>query len=111
MSETPPLPLPQATEQAPSQARRTALAFQSVFGQPIRRSADQRIVIEFLREACGRDRPIFQQDKVGNFDPLRAAHIDGAQTQYLIIKRQLTRARRLLEADKPKVKVKKGSKA
>jgi len=47
------------------------------------------MVIEHLRRCCGRDMPVFVADKEGRFDPLRAAHIDGAQTQYLIIKRQL----------------------
>lgn len=91
----------------PSEARRLALAFQSVFGQANRRSSDQRIVIEHLRERCGRDRPVFLPDKAGAFDPVRAAHIDGAQTQFLIIKRQLGIARKHDEGAKPRVKVKK----
>jgi hypothetical protein len=106
MSEqTPPMPTAEAPN--PSRARRLAKAFESVFGQPTgKRSADQRLVLAHLRESCGRDRPIFQQDKVGNFDSLRAAHIDGAQTQYLIISRQLRVAKRLDEVEKPKAKVK-----
>lgn len=93
-----------------SQARRVALAFQSVFGQQVRRSSDQRIVVEHLRGMCGRDTPIFVADKIGNYDPLRAAHKDGAQTQYLIIKRQLAIARRLADNDKPRVRVKRSGK-
>jgi hypothetical protein len=71
-----------------------------------KRSADQSLVLEHLRLMCGRDKPIFREDKEGRFDPLRAAHVDGAQTQFLIIKRQLEIARKLVEADKPKAKVK-----
>lgn len=71
-------------------AKRLADAFQEVFGQPtIRRSSSQRLVIEHLREMCGLDGPLFEQDKEGRFDPLRAAQKDGAQTQFKIIKRQL----------------------
>lgn len=105
MSETPPLPAA-AEEPTVSQARRLALAFQSVFGQPIRRSADQRLVIAHLRLMCGRDSAIFQQNKIGDYDPLRAAHTDGAQTQFLIIKRQLEKARKFAEKEKVNVKVK-----
>ena len=88
-----------------TQARRLALAFQSVFGSS-RRSADQKLVLDHLRKCCGRDAPVFVADKEGRFDPLRAAHIDGAQTQYLIIKRQLAIAARVGDepAKKPNVK-------
>ncbi len=91
-----------------TRARRVALAFQSVFGAAsARRSADQRLVLEHLRRCCGRDLPIFVADKEGRFDPLRAAHIDGAQTQYLIIKRQLEIAARLERPEPKKPTVKK----
>lgn len=109
MNEHPPLPSQQeqpAELEKPSIALRRAHAFQAVFGQPDNRSADQRIVMEHLRAMCGRDVAVFQADRNGNFDPLRAAHIDGAQTQYLIIKRQLAVARRAAEKDKPKPKTK-----
>lgn len=93
--------------ETPSRARRLAKAFESVFGQPMgKRSADQRLVLEHLRKCCGRDQPVFQVDKVGNFDPLRAAHIDGAQTQYLIIKRQLAIAAALEDPIKKKPRIK-----
>lgn len=98
---------PTEPERPASPARRLAKAFESVFGQPTgKRSADQRMVLYHLRLACGRDKPVFQVDKVGNFDPLRAAHIDGAQTQYLIIKRQLALAKRMANDEKPKARVK-----
>lgn len=90
-----------------TQARRRAKAFEAVFGQSTRRNADQRLVIDHLRMMCGRDSAVFQADSVGNFDPLRAAQKDGAQTQYLIIKRQLAIARKTTD-EKPKVKVKRG---
>lgn len=88
-----------------SKAKRLALAFQSVFGQSARRSSDQRLVLEHIRKCSGQDGPIFVVDKEGRFDPLRAAHIDGARTQYLIIERQLELARRDDE-QKPKPKAK-----
>jgi len=106
MNDVPPIPsgvpdLPVLTLPTVSQARRLALAFESVFGQASgRRSSDQRMVIDHLRKQCGRDAPIFQVDKAGNFDPIRAAHIDGAQTQYLIIKRQLAAATKLQDVKK-----------
>ncbi len=94
---------PTATEV--TRARRIALAFQAVFGQSVRRSTDQKLVLEHLRNCCGRDMPVFVADREGRFDPLRAAHIDGAQTQYLIIKRQLAIAARVDEpTKKPNVK-------
>lgn len=85
--------------------KRLAAAFLSVFGPAGRRSADQRLVLDHLRKMCGRDAPIFQVDKEGRFDPIRAAHLDGAQTQFLIIKRQLEIAARATEEKKkPKAK-------
>lgn len=90
-----------------TKARRLAKAFEGVFGQPTRRSTDQRLVLDHLRMMCGRDSAVFQPDVNGNFDPLRAAQKDGAQTQYLIIKRQLAIARKTSD-EKPKVKVKRG---
>lgn len=109
MSDTPPLPgaQPPAEQPMPSQAKRLAMAFLGVFGpERGKRSADQRLVLDHLRLMCGRDKPVFQVDKNGNFDPLRAAHVDGAQTQFLIIRRQLAVAEKLTAAEKPKVKVK-----
>lgn len=107
MSDPVPPQSAQPEQSAPSQARRLAKAFEGVFGQPSgKRSADQRLVIEHLRLMCGRDKPIFQAVNNGNFDPLRAAHIDGAQTQYLIISRQLRVAKRMSEVEKPKARVK-----
>ena len=107
MSETPP-PLPGAESEVPkpTQARRLALAFMAVFGEEKTRTSDQRLVVKHMRAMCGRDAPIFQQDKNGNFDAMRAAHIDGAQTQFLIIKRQLALAIKVRDDEKPKPKSK-----
>jgi len=74
-----------------------------VFGQSSRRSSDQRLVMEHLRECCGRDKPVFQKDTIGQYDALRAAHIDGAQTQYLIISRQLRNAAKIGDEKKRKI--------
>lgn len=95
-------PPPPAKPAEISKARRLALAFEEVFGQAPRRSSSQRLVTDHLRYMCGRDTPVFVPDKAGSFDPLRAAHKDGAQTQYLIIKRQLAVARKTREEAKPK---------
>jgi hypothetical protein len=92
---------PVPTVEQVSHARRLALAFQSVFGQQARRSSDQRLVLEHIRKCSGHDGPIFQTDKEGRFDPIRAAHLDGARTQFLIIERQLEIARRPTDS-KPK---------
>jgi len=85
---------PEVSIETVSKAKRLALAFQSVFGQPGRRSSDQKLVLEHIRKCAGQDTPIFLCDKEGRFDPIRAAHIDGARTQYLIIERQLELARK-----------------
>lgn len=90
-----PTPLPETV----SKSRRLAAAFLSVFGTTGRRSADQRLVIAHLRDMCGRDTTVFKPDSTGRFDPLRAAQIDGAQSQFLIIKRQIEKA---TEFAKPK---------
>ncbi len=88
-----------------NRAARLAKAFECVFGQVGRRSSDQTMVLDHLRKCCGRDAPIFQLDAIGNYDPIRAAHIDGAQTQFLIIKRQLSIASSAGgDVKKPKVK-------
>ena len=94
------------TVEAVNRSKRLAAAFGSVFGQPGLRSSNQTIVRDHLRKCCGRDGPVFTPDAQGRFDPLRAAQIDGAQTQYLIIKRQLQIASRQ-ELEKPKPKTKK----
>lgn len=98
---------PEATKEARINAsKRTAKAFLNVFGPPSRRSSDQRIVIAHLRQMCGRDTAVFEQDREGRFDPLRAAHKDGAQTQFLIIKRQVERALKFEADERPKVRAK-----
>lgn len=97
----PPIPTPK-----PGSAKRLALAFQSVFGHPGRRSSDQRLVMAHIRKCSGQDSPIFLPDKEGRFDPLRAAHLDGARTQFLIIERQLAIAKKA-DDEKPKIEAKK----
>lgn len=88
-----------------TRAKRLALAFQSVFGTEFRRSSDQRIVIDHIRKCGAWKSPIFTTDAEGRFDPMRAAHLDGARTISLIIERQLEIAASLEQpAKKPNVK-------
>lgn len=95
----------QPTQADVTRARRLALAFQSVFGTALRRSADQRLVLEHIRKVAAADSPIFTTDKEGRFDPLRAAHLDGARTISLIIDRQIAIAAKLDEpAKKPTIR-------
>lgn len=89
-----------------SKKRKVAMAFDRVFGQPSRRGADQRLVIEVLREACGYGKAIFRFNHDGMTDTHAAAHRDGAQTQFLIIERNLQTAREIQAEEKAKPKVK-----
>lgn len=80
----------------------------AVFGAPgkVGRNTDQRLVLAHLRRVGSCDLPLFQADKNGTFDPLAAAHRDGARTITLIIERQLEIAKKMNEEEKPKPKVK-----
>ena len=113
MSEAEPVPPShQKTLEEPakvSPARKLALAFQSVFGQPGRnaRSADQTLVLNHLREVCCVNGLIFKADAQGRFDTHAAAQRDGARSMFLIIERNLDFARKVSEAqEKPKPKTK-----
>lgn len=86
-------------EQQVSRAKRLAAAFNSVFGQARGRSTDQRLVLDHLRFMACVDTAMFVGDKVGTFDPLAAAHRDGARVQFLIIERWLTK---YVEQQEPK---------
>ena len=74
--------------EAPSGAKRLALAYQAVFGQPSRRSTDQQLVMADLRERSAVDSFMFE----GDFNPYRAAQRDGARVQFLVIERMLSKA-------------------
>lgn len=108
MSES--IPPPAAAEAPkPSQARKLALAFQAVFGQPGRnaRGPDQRAVMKHLRKVCAVDENMFQFVPGQPADPIAAAHRDGARAAFMIIERQLALARKEDdEIEKPKPKVK-----
>ena len=69
-------------------AKRLALAYQAVLGQPNRRSSDQKLVIDDLRERSAVDTFMFE----GDFNPYRAAQRDGARVQFLVIERMLSKA-------------------
>lgn len=104
----PPLPgAPADPGPTTTHARRLALAFQNVLGQPGRtsRSSDQRLVIKHLRKCGCADSPVFQPDKNGVYDPIAAAMRDGARTISLIIDRQLELAKAAVDEDRPKIKV------
>lgn len=98
IDQPPPLPTPdQAAIAKPSEARRLALAFQSVFGQAVRtgRTADQRLVLRHLRKVCCADALVFQtHPQTGAMDPIAAAQRDGARSVILIVERWLARARK-----------------
>jgi hypothetical protein len=95
--------IPVETQGADSKTARLALAYQEVFGQSGNRTSSQRLVLESVRDRACQDLPIFDADKNGAFDPLRAAHRDGARTVYLFIERMLERARNMIKKqDKPK---------
>ena len=84
------VPQPDDPATAPANyTRRIASAFQDVFGQAGRRTDSQEDVFRTLSELCYRDKPIFVVDKAGRFDPLRAAHVDGARTVMLAIDEEL----------------------
>jgi len=101
----PELNIPQpVSAAAETKATRLAAAYQDVFGQASRRTSSQKLVMDSMRDRACQDLPIFDADKIGNFDPLRAAHKDGARTIYLYIERQLDRARHNVEKTKPKTK-------
>ncbi len=87
-----------------TQARRLALAFQSVFGTDFRRSSDQRLVMAHLAKVGCKDALIFVPDSQGRYDPYAASQRDGARSIILIIERQLAIAGKVDEpAKKPKV--------
>jgi len=86
--------------------KRLNKAFLSVFGDPNRRSSDQELVLEHLRECSGKDNLMFGGSRNIEFNPYIAAHLDGARSQFLIIERRIANA--MKEPDnKPKRSVKK----
>lgn len=85
-------------------AKRLAVAFQAVFGQPGRRSEDQNLVWDALEVRACYKKPIFSFNTEGVTDPLTAAHRDGARTLLLNVERELEHARKTEKKTKPKIK-------
>lgn len=83
---------------------RLNLAFLSVFGDEKNRSTDQKMVYNHLKECAGHERIKFGGSRNMEFNPLIAAQLDGAESQFLIIKRRVSNA--LKQSDsKPKRKI------
>lgn len=101
------MPIPKEEEkpnEALVKAKRLAVAFQTVFGQPGKRGEDQKLVWDALEvRACFR-KPIFSFNTEGMTDPLTSAHRDGARTLFLSIERELEHARKTDKKPKPVIK-------
>jgi hypothetical protein len=89
--------------------REVSKAFEAVFGQAGRRSADQELVLRHLQGWCRYDEPAFIWRTNDHCDPLRAAHVDGARTTVREILAQLAAAA-LPEPEPLKPILKKGAK-
>lgn len=74
--------------------KRLDKAFLGVFGDPKRRSSDQQLVYDHLRECSGKDNLVFGGSKNPAFDPYTAAQLDGSRAQFLIIERRIASAMR-----------------
>ena len=83
-----------AVQQARQRAQQLAGAFETVFGQPKKRTPEQQMVLEHLRVQAGEDSPSYQFSGTRDGISLIAAgiHRDGAKTILLIIDRQLQNA-------------------
>lgn len=69
--------------------RRQASAFQAVFGQELRRTSDQRIVVAALSELCGHSKARTILDLQGRIDPSSAVFNEAARGVFLFIDTQL----------------------
>ena len=93
MIEAPQIPS-EAAQQLKAKAQRLALAFQSVFGQPAKRSLAQQLVLEHLVVCAGDDANSYRFNDAKDGIALIAAglHRDGARSILRIIDRQLSLA-------------------
>jgi hypothetical protein len=93
-----------ALQQARAKAQRTANAFESVFGQPRKRSAAQSHVIEHLAICAGDEGNAYRFNEARDGVALIAAgiHRDGAKSLLRVIERQLAIAARVREPKKEK---------
>lgn len=105
-----PTPQSEAQQQAKLRSVRLALAFQTVFGQPGRRTVAQESVLAYLEEGIDDDNTNsfgFNQARDGLAIVAAGIHRDGAKSILRIIKRQLSKAAEVRnEKPKPAVKVK-----
>ncbi len=101
-------PHPEAAKEALDQARaeaiRLASAFDTVFGQPRRRSAEQQRVLDHLEEHSGSDQNSYQfRGATDGISRIAAGiHRDGAKSVLLVIERQLAIASKSKSATKTK---------
>lgn len=102
MSE-PKLAKSDALEQARAEARRLAASFETVFGQPRKRTAEQHRVLEHLAKHCGDDQNSYRFNDAKDGIALIAAgiHRDGAKSVLLVIDRQLAIAAKKEQPVKP----------
>jgi hypothetical protein len=86
-----------------------ALAYREVFGPEHQRTETQQLVWEDLQHRASHNQSIFRPDKLGQFNPLNAAHIDGARTLFLGISRMIRKAdrkpRMIRKADRKQPKI------
>lgn len=101
-------PESEALIQARAKARRTAGAFEEVFGQPRSRSASQKLVLEHLEVCAGDDGNSYRFNEAKDGIALVCAgiHRDGARAILRVIERQVTLAAEAGKQAKPKPTVK-----
>lgn len=107
MSELKPEPT-EGQQQARARAQQLANAFQAVFGQPRKRTAEQQRVLDHLATCAGDDCNAYQFNQARDGVALIAAglHRDGAKSILRVIERQLLIASNVkpAKAEKPKVR-------
>lgn len=102
-----PLPPPsEAVQQARAKAHRLSVAFQAVFGQGARRTAQQKLVLEHLSVCAGDDQNAYRFNEARDGVALIAAglHRDGAKSILRVIERQLAIAGSTREVKKAQPK-------
>lgn len=97
----------EAQTQAKLKAQKIANAFHAVFGEPDKRTSDQKTVIEHLAVCAGDDGNSYRFHEAKDGISLIAAglHRDGAKSLLRVIEFQVAKAQ-TQAADKPKPKTK-----